>query len=88
MTLLSKKSIYDHLQVREIFLISCVSVTRNLVNSVTLKQIIFRDFSYLEESLVIVDLALDEAVEDVEKVLALEAELAPRLGKVPPPEID
>jgi hypothetical protein len=58
------------------------------VNSVTLKQIIFRDFSYLEESLVIVDLALDEAVEDVEKVLALEAELAPRLGKVPPPEID
>jgi hypothetical protein len=38
--------------------------------------------------LVIVDLALDEAVEDVEKVLALEAELAPRLGKVPLPEID
>jgi hypothetical protein len=38
--------------------------------------------------LVIVDLALDEAVEDVEKVRALEAELAPRLGKVPPPEID
>ena len=44
--------------------------------------------SYLEESFVKADLALDEAVDEFEKVRALEAEVAPLLGKVPDPEMD